>query len=128
MHFCQDELTALLTAIPAIGLAWRWLKAKASSIWRRVQPRRPPPHEITSDGKSVWVNGSEGLLGRFGPNGIDVHQPATAQLTGGECLHCSHARTTRADWDVFVQKMKEHWGILVPQDVMPDRFGKTEEA
>jgi hypothetical protein len=83
---------------------------------------RPLPHDITSDGKTVWVNGSEGALGRFGLNGIDVHQPRIAGEEHGECLHCTHERTTRADWDVFVAKMFEHFGITVPQQHMPERL------
>ena len=51
MHFCQDEATALLAAIPAIGMAWRWLKNKAASFWSwslsklGKKPELPPKHE-----------------------------------------------------------------------------------
>lgn len=84
---------------------------------------KPPLHDITSDGRTVWVNGADGALGRFGINGIDVHQPLTVTVrAGSECLHCTHARTTRADWDVFVAKMREHFGIEVPDEHMPRRL------
>lgn len=28
MHFCQDEMNAILLSIPFIGAMWAWLKAK----------------------------------------------------------------------------------------------------
>lgn len=83
---------------------------------------KPVPHVIESDGKTVWVNGPNGAIGRFGVNGIDVHQPITPGDTKGECLHCTHARTTRADWDVFVTKMREHHGVEVTAEHMPKRL------
>ncbi len=87
----------------------------------------PVLHEITSDGRTVWVNGSDGLLGRFGPNGIDVHQPMSVQVQrGNECLHCTHEKTTLDDWHVFVAKMKEHFDIDVPAEHMPKAL--TKEA
>lgn len=72
---------------------------------------------IESDGVTVWVNGSQGSIGRFGVMGIDVH---TADTSG--CLHCTHGRTTAADWDIFVAKMLEHHGVVVPESVRPLRF------
>lgn len=30
IHFCQDEALALASAVPFIGLAWRWLRSKLS--------------------------------------------------------------------------------------------------
>jgi len=88
---------------------------------------RAPPHEIISDGKTVWVNGAEGLLGRFGRGGIDVHRPAVEQAeTGRECLHCTHTAPTAADWDVFVLKMKEHHGIEVGNAYRPKKLKKLK--
>ena len=77
-------------------------------------------HEITSDGRTVWVNGPFNCLGRFGPFGIDIHRSFEEQkTTGNECLHCTHGGTTRADWDTFVVKMKEHYGVEVGPEHMP---------
>lgn len=82
-----------------------------------------PRHEITSDGVTVWVNGEHGLIGRFGRGGIDVHRSATDQVTmGTECLHCTHARPTSADWDIFVAKMREHHGIEIGPEHKPGRL------
>lgn len=83
---------------------------------------KSPPHQIDSDGVTVWVNGAFGLLGRFGRNGIDVHRPVEDQMVRGECLHCTHEPTTAADWDIFVSKMKELFGITVPEAYKPKRF------
>ena len=82
-------------------------------------------HTTHSDGVTVWVNGETGLLGRFGVMGIDVHRPMSEQREKGECLHCTHGLVTRADWDVFVAKMKEHFGITVSQRHMPKRLVKS---
>jgi len=79
-------------------------------------------HDISTDGRTVWVNSVDGLLGRFGLQGIDIHRPLSEQRTQGECLHCTHGPTTRADWDVFVVKMREHFRIDVPKKYMPKRF------
>ena len=81
-----------------------------------------PLHGIHTDDTTVWVNGAGGLLGRFGVQGIDVHRPMDEQTERGECLHCTHGPTTRQDWDVFVQKMVEHFGIKVSSKYMPQRF------
>jgi hypothetical protein len=41
-------------------------------------------HEIISDGRTVWVNGSDGIcLARFSRFGIDVHNDAFGQMAGG---------------------------------------------
>lgn len=79
-------------------------------------------HIIESDGITVWVNGEGSLLGRFGRFGIDIHKPIEEQATNGECLYCTHAATTAADWDTFVAKMKELYGIKVPEKYKPNRF------
>lgn len=82
-------------------------------------------YDITSDGVTVWVNGEDGLLGRFGRMGIDVHHPPTEQFQTGECLFCTHARTNHGDWNVFVAKMKEHFGINVPEEHRPRHARST---
>jgi hypothetical protein len=84
---------------------------------------RNKKYEISTDGRTVWVN-SAVCLGRFGRLGIDVHKDITEQMarTGTECLFCTHTPTTRADWDLFVVKMKELHGVIVPQKYMPRRF------
>lgn len=80
----------------------------------------PEPHEIVSDGTTVWVNIGEGCLARFGPRGIDVHQrPSEVARGGRECLHCTHEPTTAADWEVFVAKCLSAFGIEVGEEHRP---------
>lgn len=55
---------------------------------------------IVNDNK-VWINNATGLIGRFSPRGIDIH-------TGGECIAC---KTGEADFEKFVELMKEHHQI-----------------
>lgn len=80
-------------------------------------------YEITTDGITVWVNDLEKNIGRFGRMGIDIHQ-ATIQKASqdGECLFCTHAVTTKEDWDTFVLKMKEFHDVEVASNFMPVRF------
>lgn len=75
--------------------------------------------EVLSNGETVWVNGGEtgGAIGRFGPNGIDVHSADTTS-----CLYCTHERTTVEDWFTFQSKMLEHHGVRVNDDHTPRRF------
>ena len=73
--------------------------------------------DVTSDGKTVWVNSATGCLGRFGRFGIDIH---TRDTTG--CLHCTHGIVSDDDWEVFKEKMLEHHGVLVGDIYKPLRF------
>lgn len=79
-------------------------------------------YEVTSDGSTVWVNGPEGCIGRFGNNGIDIHRPASEQQAKGQCLHCTHALTTLTDWRIFTVEMEQFFGVKVTEDHLPDRF------
>ena len=79
-------------------------------------------YSIMSDGITVWVNGSDGMIGRFGRAGIDIHRCQKEQSEHGECLYCTHAMTTAEDWQTFVAKMKEIYNIDVPEKHRPDRF------
>jgi hypothetical protein len=96
---------------------------------RAEDPQRAtePEYDVMSDGVTVWVNGAGGLLGRFGRNGIDVHQPLSVQQqTGSECLFCTNKPTTASDWDLFVSKMDELHGVQVPDKCIPTRFKKKK--
>jgi hypothetical protein len=78
-------------------------------------------YDISTDGRTVWVNGAS-LLGRFGLMGIDIHRPLLEQVEHGECLFCTQGETTREDWDLFVVKMEEHYGIRVAARWLPRRL------
>jgi hypothetical protein len=77
-------------------------------------------HEILSDSKTVWINGSDGCcLGRFGRYGIDVHKTAVLQFSEGQCLTCTAGATTAEDWTQFKHEMLAHHKIEVPDTHKP---------
>lgn len=78
--------------------------------------------EITTNGTTVWVNGEQSLLGRFGKMGIDVHRPLDANGCDGECLYCTHEPVTERDWETFKVKMLGHHGVVVTDEYKPDRW------
>lgn len=79
---------------------------------------------ITTDGKTVWVNSEDGSsIGRFGALGVDIHRSATEQLDGkGECLLCTHGRTGPDEWKMFVEGMMSLYGITIAARYMPQRL------
>lgn len=83
--------------------------------------------ELQTDGRTVWVNGANGhCLGRFGPNGVDVHTTAKQQLeTGIACAECTHEPPTHQEWVRFVRAMNEHHAIQVPDHMRPGWLANT---
>lgn len=79
-------------------------------------------YEITSDGRTVWINGPLSLLGRFSRFGVDVHAEMKADGTGGECVGC---KTGTPDWALFKKKMREVHDIEVG-DVHKPAWAKEE--
>jgi hypothetical protein len=83
----------------------------------------PPLHEVITDGITVWVNGAGSCLARFGVNGIDIHKALSKRVkSGSECLFCTHATTTKEDWDLFVVKMLDLYKIPIRDRFLPKRF------
>ncbi len=76
--------------------------------------------EVSWDGMTVWVNGSDGCcIGRFGRKGVDIHHDATDQMAlGRQCLACSHDHPGTPDWDRFVDHMAAR-GAEVPTAARP---------
>ena len=78
--------------------------------------------EIITDGTTVWVNKDGHCLGRFGVNGVDVHQPLPVQLANGQaCAHCSQGLTSKKDWEEFISTMKRFHNVSVSDRYMPRR-------
>lgn len=78
--------------------------------------------QIDTDGITVWVNGDLGeCIGRFGRNGIDIHTTMAMQMDT-QCLFCTHTPVTRADWELFQEKMLELHGVKVEEKHCPVRF------
>jgi hypothetical protein len=70
-----------------------------------------PIAEIQIGPRAIWVNADTGeCIGRFGVWGIDVHRRMADQHLG-ECLNCTHARTTSDDWIEFQRSMLVHHGV-----------------
>lgn len=85
---------------------------------------KAPEHDITSDGRCVWVNDSQGLcIGRFGSLGTDVHSDFAAQVLGADqCLDCQrHTGDIEIDWAYFTASMLKHYGIAVGDEHKPLR-------
>lgn len=89
--------------------------------------RRIPDFEVVSDGRTVWVNGADGMcLGRFGPVGIDIHRDFAAQARGeSECLACTHEKPDIKAWRQFQILMRRHYAVGIGDDHMP-RFVREE--
>lgn len=73
--------------------------------------------EFLKDHETLWINGLDGLIARFGPRGIDIHLQGSC--SGG---YCTPGRTTGRDWEVFKQKMLEIHQIVVTDEHRPARF------
>ena len=76
--------------------------------------------EFLADGRTVWVNGTDGLIGRFCKRGIDVHK-------GGMCVtgSCIPGPCTRAHWEQFKALMLEHHGVDVWDKHMPEYLERS---
>ena len=77
--------------------------------------------EVLYDGRNVWVNSAAGCcIGRFSWAGIDIHHDAMKQIElGRQCLDCKKGPTTIEDWRWFVEEMKFHYNVGVPDECMP---------
>ena len=75
-------------------------------------------HEVVSDGKTVWVNWSDGCcIGRYRVGNMDIHKTADEQFrTGTECLDCDHVAPT---WSAFKDGMLKHYGIAIADKHKP---------
>lgn len=70
--------------------------------------------EIMTDGVTVWINVQQGLIGRLGPRGIDVHsKPGDPAI----CLDCG--RLPEKPWERFVESMKKYHSVALDQKWQP---------
>jgi hypothetical protein len=83
-------------------------------------------HEVTWDGRTVWVNSGidGGSLARFSRAGVDVHTSTSEQLLSGrQCLACTHRRgedMTLAAWAQFKALVRHFYAVTIPDAAMPD--------
>ena len=78
-------------------------------------------YELTTDGRTVWVNGPDAMcLGRVTISRMDVHGTTVQQQAGKHCLDCrSFTKGTPWEaWMTFVRAMHRQHGILLPEDFM----------
>ena len=77
--------------------------------------------EISTDGKTVWVNGPSVCIGRFGRGGVDVHRDAAGQMDSGDaCLDCFTDGTPAEMWDRFRASMLKFHDVDVPENFRPE--------
>ncbi|HCE7248407.1 TPA: hypothetical protein NHR53_006292 [Pseudomonas aeruginosa] len=74
--------------------------------------------QIADNNSAVWVHSSDGsTVGRFGRMGIDLHNTVTEMMAGApQCRLCTHGMPSLADWQLFREKVREWWGVDVPED------------
>jgi len=76
-----------------------------------------PLYEIRTDGRTVWINATDGLIGRFSPLGIDVHaNPGSHE----HCLDCRSVKQLVDPWAVFVLSMREHHNVVLGKSMQPE--------
>ena len=63
--------------------------------------------EVMWDGRTVWVNGIDGLLGRFSIRRMDVH-------VDNHCERCGPG-----SWDEFAAAMRDLYGVELPPEAAP---------
>jgi hypothetical protein len=73
--------------------------------------------EFFKDSRTLWINGPDGLIARFGALGIDIHLDGSC--SGG---FCTHSLTTNQDWELFKEKMLEIYQLVVTDEHKPDRL------
>lgn len=72
-------------------------------------------YEISTDGRTVWVNSATGMcVARFSLKGMDIHHDIQGQIEGKHCLDCGPA-----DWETFCQKVQQHYGVVIPIGYAP---------
>jgi len=82
----------------------------------------PAPVEVTSDGRTVWINTSI-CVARFGPNGYEVGDLAARFTRKGSSFD---GQTTASDWTSFVAHVKKTLGVTVEETHRPTRLKNPE--
>lgn len=88
--------------------------------------------DITSDGRTVWVN-SEVCLARFCPVSREyaaVIADASIGLRSHEEVAVRHPDNgpSEADWIDFVSNVNDRWGIVVGQEHTPLYIQRVEDV
>jgi hypothetical protein len=78
---------------------------------------------IDTQDDTCWVNSLQKMLGRFGLHAFEVVYEDSR--TQGIWYNQRPDTTTRADWELFQQQMREVHKIWVPDEMMPARLNGT---
>lgn len=105
-------------AIPASVASW--LEAMDALMERAPNVAGRRQIDITSDGRTVWVNLPSGCIGRFGPDSAEVHAPQDED--GPNLGWFIGAPTTLADWRRFQAALQAHYDTEVVDEWMPARL------
>lgn len=69
----------------------------------------------------IWINYEDGSsVARFNTRtGIDIHNSITEQLSGKpQCLWCTHEKPSVNEWRSFREKVRDYYGIDLPDDAI----------
>lgn len=78
-------------------------------------------YEVMTDGRTVWVNSPGICVGRFTVAHMDIHQDLQKQLeTAKSCDDCREGPFTEKDWQYFRDRMREMFGVNVPDNYAPE--------
>lgn len=68
---------------------------------------------------TIWVHSPNGYtVGRFSQRfGVDIHREGIDNLNQSECLHCTHKKPSKEDWDFFRGYANEKWNLPIPGDL-----------
>jgi hypothetical protein len=83
-------------------------RARAAARKTRVKA------EVLSDGSTVWVNGPNGMMGRFNRQFLDVHINGVCAGDG-----CTPGPCSLEHWKTFKAKMLEIHGVRISDKHMP---------
>ena|ERR1700722_16931186 len=102
--------------VPASELTAKSLRARDYAPYPRARTVRVTrTYQISTDGVTVWVNGKDGCVARFGAYAGEI------TLAGGRPLLIialpPDMRSTQ--WNLFVEKVEAVYGVKIPEAFMP---------
>ena len=77
--------------------------------------------QYSENREKLWVHCSTGeTVGRFDTRfGMDIHTTVAEQMKGeGQCLHCTHGKPSKEDFDLFCKKAKTLWGVDIDKSLI----------
>lgn len=86
--------------------------------------------EVSTDGTTVWVNGSMGCLARFGRHAMEIAAPTVPFEDVTEAYYSTRWDTSRGapgtfskrDWQEFKKKVLDFHGFEIADEHMPQHL------